>query len=270
MKAKKAKWEIRAAGTAFLPGFSLFYLAPFCMTIWYAFIRSAFDHRFAGTDHFAYVLGNRYFALGAGNLLLLGGSMLLLAFALILLLAPLLLEHPGSAGPGAAILILPLLIPSVSAATVWKMMFDTNSILNPGSSRWALITLFVWKYAGLGAVLLWKELQRIPSEILEAAAMDGAGKTRMYWQIRLPLAGRSLALSGMALLMFLLRIYKESYLLFGAYPGTALYLLQHYMNHQYLKMNFQYVAATAVILTVCALLLYVATFRLMRKGKETL
>jgi len=267
---KRQTWEIRAAGAACLPGFALCYLAPFCMTAWYAFIRSAFDHRFAGTDNFAYVLQNKYFILGSGNLLWLGGSMLLLAFALILFLAPLLLRYPGIAKPGAALLILPLLIPSISAATVWKMMFDVNSVFNPASCRVALTTLFVWKYAGIGAVLLWAELQKIPSEILDAAALDGAGKGRTYCFIQLPLAGKSLAVAGMVLLMFLLRVYKESYLLFGAYPSPDLYLLQHYMNHQYLKMNFQYVAAAAVLLTACALLLYAVGFLLMKKRKDAL
>lgn len=266
--AKRQKWEIRAAGAACLPGFALCYLLPFCMTVWYAFIRSAFDHRFAGMDNYSYVLQNKYFALGSGNLILLGGNMILLSFVLILILAPLLLQHPRIAKPGAAILILPLLIPSISAVTVWKMMLDTNSLMNPVSSRWALITLFLWKFSGIGTVLLWTELRMIPSEILDAAAMDGAGKMRTYIFIQLPLSGKSLTIAGTVLLMFLLRVYKESYLLFGAYPSPDLYLLQHYMNHQYLKMNFQYVAAASMILTAFALLLYIAAFLLMKKRKE--
>ena len=265
---KRQRWEIRAAGAACLPGFALCYLLPFCMTVWYAFIRSAFDHRFAGMDNYSYVLQNKYFALGSGNLLLLGGGMVLLSFALILILSPLLLHYPHIARPGAAILILPLLIPSVSAVTVWKMMFDINFVLHPISSRWALITLFLWKYSGIGAVLVWTELKKIPSEILDAAALDGAGKVRTYWFIQLPLAGKGLAIAGTVLLMFLLRVYKESYLLFGAYPSPELYLLQHYMNHQYLKMNFQYVASAAMILTMCAFMLYAAAFLLMKKRRE--
>lgn len=269
MKAAECqKWETRAAGAACLPGFALCYLLPFGMTVWYAFIHSAFDHQFVGLDNFSYVLQNKYFALGSGNLVLLGGVMMLLSFALILFLAPLLLRHPKIAKLGAAILILPLLIPSISAVTVWKRMFDTNALLNPASSRWALITLFLWKYSGIGSVLLWTELRMIPTEILDAAALDGAGKMKTYVFVQLPLSGKSLILAGMVLLMFLLRVYKESYLLFGAYPSPELYLLQHYMNHQYLKMNFQYVAAAAVILTMAALLFYAAAFLLIKKRKE--
>ena len=265
---KRQEWEIRAAGAACLPGFFLCYFFPFCMTAWYAFIRSAFDHRFAGTDNFSHVLQNKYFALGSGNLILLGGTMMLLSFALILLLAPLLLQHPKLARAGAAVLILPLLIPSISAVTVWKMIFDTHFVLRPLSARWAFITLFLWKYSGIGAVLVWTGLKKIPSEILDAAALDGAGKVRTYWCIQLPLAKKSLAIAGTVLLMFLLRVYKESYLLFGAYPSQELYLLQHYMNHQYLKMNFQCVAAAAMILTAHAFILYAAVFLLMKKRKE--
>ena len=43
--------------------------------------------------------------------------------------------------------------------------------------------------------------------------------------------------------------------------------LQHYMNHQYVKMNFQYVAACAVLLVLFALILYGAAFLIMKRKR---
>lgn len=166
-----------------------------------------------------------------------------------------------------AVLLLPLLIPSASAVSLWSSLFDTRSTLASASAQAALITLYLWKYAGVGAVLLYTALQRIPSAITDAAALDGAGVIRTYLAVHLPMAGEQLAGVLIFLTMFMFRCYKESYLLFGDYPSPRVYMLQHYMNHQYAKMNFQYVAASAVLLVLFALVLYGIGFLLMKRRR---
>lgn len=265
---QRTKHNLRLAALGVLPvaGFSACWLVPLGMTFYYAFVSSAFDLRFAGLENFAYLVGNRYFQLGMGNLLLLGGGMILAAFAAALVIAPLLCEHPRMSKAGMAILLLPLLIPSVSAVKLWEAVFDTASFIAPASSRAAIITLFLWKYAGVGAVLLFTALKKIPQSILDAAALDGAGAVRCYLRVRLPIAGGQLAGVLIVLVMFMFRVYKESYLLFGMYPSADVYMLQHYMSNQYQKLNLQYVTASAVLLIVLALLLYGAGFLLMRRA----
>ena len=168
-----------------------------------------------------------------------------------------------------AILLLPLLIPSISAVSLWEHVFDTNSLLSPLSSQCALITLYLWKYAGVAAVLLYTGLNKIPQDVLDAAALDGAGKIRTYVSVRL-IAGGYVGGMVMFLVMFLLRSYKECYLLFGDYPSKKLYMVQHYMNHQYTNMSFQYVAASAVILIAFAVVLYAIVYFLLIKRRGTL
>lgn len=263
---QRTKHNVRLTLTGAVPvaGFCACWLLPLGMTFYYAFVDSAFDLRFAGLDNFAYILDNRYFQLGMVNLLLLGSGMILAALGTAIVTAPLLCEHSGLARTGTAILLLPLLIPSVSAVKLWQEVFDVASFLAPASSRAAIVTLFLWKYAGVGAVLLCTALRKIPQSILDAASLDGAGPLRTYLCIRLPIAGNQLAGVLIVLIMFMFRAYKESYLLFGLYPSEKVYMLQHYMNNQYLKMNLQYVAATAVVLILLALLLYGAGFLLLR------
>ncbi len=256
------------AGAVPMAGFCACWLLPLGMTFWYAFQRNAFELQFVGLDNFAYLLGNRYFQTGMGNLLLLGGGMILSALLLAAVIAPLLCAHPRLSGLGTAILLLPLLIPSVSAVKLWQEVFDTSSYLAPGSAVAALLTLFLWKYAGVGAVLLCTALRRIPQSILDAAALDGAGALRTYLYVRLPVVGAQMAGVLIVLTMFMFRVYKESYLLFGLYPSENVYMLQHYMNNQYLKMNLQYVTASAVLLTLLALLLYGISWFILKKRRE--
>ena len=261
------KQRLLLIGTLPMLGFAVCYLLPLGMTGYYALVNSAFDDHFAGLSNFAYVAGNRYFRLGMENLALLGGGMILCALLAALMIAPLLHRHPCMAGIGMAVLLLPLLIPSASAVSIWASVFDTRSTLAAASARSALITLYLWKYAGVGAALLYTALQRIQQTVTDAAALDGAGAVRTYLAIHLPMAGEQLAGVLIFLTMFMFRCYKESYLLFGDYPSSQVYMLQHYMNHQYVKMNFQYVAACAVLLVIFALTLYGIGFLLMKRRR---
>lgn len=255
------------AGAVPVAGFCVCWLLPLCMTFWYAFQRSAFDLSFAGFDNFVYLMGNRYFHTGMGNLLLLGGGMIGCALAVALLMAPLLCAHPRIAQAGTALLLLPLLIPSISAVKLWQSVFDTSSYLAPASATASILTLFLWKYAGVGGVLLCTALKKIPQSIQDAAALDGAGHIRCYVSIRLPMVGAQLAGGLIVMTMFMFRVYKESYLLFGLYPSEDVYMLQHYMNNQYQKMNLQYVTAAAVILIVLALVLYGLGYLVLRRRR---
>lgn len=252
----KQNMMLMLVGVVPVTGFCVCWLIPLCMTFWYAFQHNAFDLRFVGLDNFSYLLNNSYFQRGMSNLLLLGGGMIISALVAALVIAPLLCAHQRLSGVGFAILLLPLLIPSISAVKLWQSVFDTSSFLAPASATASLLTLFLWKYTGVGAVLLCTSLKKIPQTILDAASLDGAGAIRTYLSIRLPIAGGQLAGVLIVLTMFMFRVYKESYLLFGMYPSEDVYMLQHYMNNQYLKMNLQYVTASAVILTVLALFLY--------------
>lgn len=261
------KQRLLLVGALPLLGFAVCYLFPLGMTVYYSLINSAFDDRFAGLGNFIYVVRNKYFLLGMQNLALLGGGMILCALLAALVIAPLLHRHTRMAGIGMAVLLLPLLIPSASAVSLWSSVFDTRSMLAATSAQASLITLYLWKYAGVGAVLLYTALQRIPQAITDAAALDGAGAIRTYLAIHLPMAGEQLAGVLIFLTMFMFRCYKESYLLFGDYPSPKVYMLQHYMNHQYAKMSFQYVAACAVLLVLFALVLYGIGFLLMKRRR---
>lgn len=45
-----------------------------------------------------------------------------------------------------------------------------------------------------------------------------------------------------------LKIYREAYLLYGEYPPNSVYLLQHYMNNHFYKLNYQRIASASLLL----------------------
>jgi len=90
---------------------------------------------------------------------------------------------------------------SVAVSALWKIMFMKNGIINtmigclgmgpvdwvgPGMALFTISLLQVWQF-GSSMVLFLAALKNIPGELLEAAAVDEAGKTYTFFKITLPM-----------------------------------------------------------------------------------
>ncbi len=102
------------------------------------------------------------------------------------------------------LLVLPWLIPNVVVALLWLWMLDPqlgmiNQILgvfgvqrlpflgSPSQAMPSIAGINIWRHVGYTALLIFAGLQTIPIDISEAAAIDGAGEGRIFFQITLPL-----------------------------------------------------------------------------------
>jgi multiple sugar transport system permease protein len=248
--------------------FLLCYIVPFVMTAWYSFHASSFDSTFIGLTNYFHVWSNGYFRLALENTLRLTCLLVMTSGVAALGLGYLLHAIPSMVGAGIMVFMLPLFLPSASVATVWRAVFQTSAFSSAGTALTAILTLFLWKYAGVGAVLIKIGLDNVPKDALSAADLDGAGRFRKFWSISLPCIRGEITLSLLFFLLFAFRIYKESYLLFGEYPCDSMYLIQHYMSNHFAKLNFQYVSAAAASLAAIALCFYAAAYLLMKRRRR--
>ena len=95
-------------------------------------------------------------------------------------------------------------------------------------------------------IILLGGLSRIPKEVEEAAAVDGAQVVQRLIYIRLPLLLPTLAFCNLFSFSNCMRIYRESYSLYGEYPVKTVYQLQHYLYNHFTKLNYQYLSAAAL------------------------
>ena len=87
----------------------------------------------------------------------------------------------------------------------------------------------------------------VSKEMLEAAKSDGANELQLLIRIIIPnLKG---SLYTIVILSFLnsFKIYREAYLVAGAYPHKSIYLLQHLFNNWFVNLEFDKMAAAAVV-----------------------
>jgi multiple sugar transport system permease protein len=65
-----------------------------------------------------------------------------------------------------------------------------------------------------------------------------------------------------------MRVFRESYLMFGSYPDKALYFIQHYMNNHFAKLNYQTLSAASLLFFLPVLLVFGLMLHLERKATE--
>lgn len=215
---------------------------------------------FVGLTNYSVVLDNQAFRLAAGNSLLfeLVGVPLLIVVSLVVAIE--IYEMKGNIVKFA--FLIPLAIPSNSLAVVWKILFAENGIVNglitklggtpisffDGRAVFRLfVGTFVFKNIGYNMLIWLAGLSAIPTEIYEAAKVDGAGRFTRILRITLPNMKRSFFIVAMLSVVNSLKIFREQYLMAGGYPDTAIYQLQHVFNNWFEKLELGKLTAGAVM-----------------------
>lgn len=215
---------------------------------------------FWGLTNYSVVLDNQAFRLAAGNSLLfeLVGVPLLIVVSLVVAIE--VYEMKGNIVKFA--FLIPLAIPSNSLAVVWKILFAENGIVNglitklggtpisffDGRTVFRLfVGTFVFKNIGYNMLIWLAGLSAIPTEIYEAAKVDGAGRFTRILRITLPNMKRSFFIVAMLSVVNSLKIFREQYLMAGGYPDTAIYQLQHVFNNWFEKLELGKLTAGAVM-----------------------
>lgn len=166
------------------------------------------------------------------------------------------------------VLMLPMLLPPVTVALVWQTMFSNNNgILNQilefmhmGKVNWlqdvhtalpAILAIDIWQYTPLAFLLAYASIQTVSQQQYEAAALDGANRWNMFWDITMPNI-----LSGVRMVILLrvidtFRLFDKVNILTKGGPANSTATITQYI-YQYGTKNFQigYASAASVIMTV--------------------
>ena len=140
-------------------------------------------------------------------------------------------EFRGRGFVRAAVLI-PWAIPTIVSAKMWAwMMNDQFGILNdmlmsvgilsapiawtanPDTAMWAVIIVDVWKTTPFMALLILAGLQMVPSDIYEAAKIDGVHPVKVFWKVTLPLIRPAILVAVIFRALDALRVFDLIYVL---------------------------------------------------------
>ncbi len=243
-----------------LAGTAVFFVIPYIRVLYYSLIDNQFRCNFVGLDNYIETLNNEYFRLALVN------SMLIIAIAVpVLIVLALVISLVLSFGIRKlkklrTAFILPMLIPTASVVLIWRTLFTDTATPLP------IYMLFIWKNIGICIILLTAAFTGIDENIYEAARLDGAGAFTLHRKITVPMIMPTLLFTVLLSIVNSFRVFKESYLFYGTnYPPDHSYTLQYYMNNNFLKLDYQSLATSAVLTSLLVFLIVIAGMALQRR-----
>ena len=242
-----------------LLGTTLFTLLPFADSLRRSFF-GAVSKEFCGTSNYRAVFGNEAFRLAVKNtamftavcLPILIGSSFMVACLISRLKAVKLIR---------SVLLFPMAVPTAALVMVWKLLFDSSGMINGLLDRFGqgtadflgsrtafsvLVGSYIWKNLGC-TVLLWLNgFSAISSSLSEAAQIDGANRVQTVIYIILPNLRPTLYTITVLSFLSSFKVFREAYLVSGAYPHESIYLLQHLFNNWFSNLELDKMAAATV------------------------
>lgn len=171
------------------------------------------------------------------------------------------------------VLLFPTLLPPVTVALIWQMMFSNNYgiinellgkigidqvnwLMDVNTAFYAILVIDIWQYTPFAFLLIYASLQTVPLVQYEAAKTDGAGIWLQFVYVTLP----NIA-NGMVVVMLLRTI--DSFRLFdkvniltkGGPANSTATITQYIFQHGVQGLKIGYGAAVALIMTVIVLIL---------------
>ena len=148
-----------------------------------------------------------------------------------------------------AVIIGAISVPGIALAVPQFLLFAKLGLTN---TPWAMIIPSLISPFGLYLMWIFSE-QAVPQELLEAARVDGAGAWQCFWRVTLPGLLPTLFMTAVLSLLNTFKVFREAYLVGGAYPHDSIYLLQHLFNNWFLDLDVGRLCAAAVLIAAVLL-----------------
>jgi multiple sugar transport system permease protein len=192
----------------------------------------------AGLDNYRTVLKDPTFVPALVHTLVFTFVSIGFQFAIGLALAVFFAQNFRLSATLRALFLVPWLLPLIVSASTWAWMLNSDSgvvnsiIKSMGGSqidwltspKWALISVLIaniWIGIPFNLVVLYSGLQNIPTEINEAAALDGANSWQKFWRVTFPLLRPVSAITLLLGLIYTLKVFDIIWIMTRGGPVDA-------------------------------------------------
>lgn len=285
---KRLKNKNRSSHWVFLmpsvTGLLIFYLLPFLWMIYYSFLSHPVNGVFVGLRNYTDLINNNIYRLAMFNTGLFTVISVPLITLLSLLVALLLNKNIYFREKLRASFIIPLVVPVASIILFFDILFDTSGVLNnlfnlvglkpidwlnSNASMLVIVVIYIWKNIGYNIILFLAGLSKIPKVYYEAADIEGANSIQKFFKITIIYLTPTIFFVVVISIINSFKVFKEIYLLTGSYPHRRIYMLQHYLNNMFSKLEYNKLVTSAILFALVICIFLYALFRLQRKiGKD--
>ena len=189
-----------------------------------------------------------------------------------------------------ALIFLPMAISFVGASIIWKFVYEyrpnqqniqqtglvnqllvwlgfepVNLILQQPWNNLLLIVVMIWIQAGFAMTVLSAAIKAIPSDIVEAARLDGVGGVRLFWYITLPSIRPAVVVVVTAISIAVLKVFDIVRTMTGGQFGTSVVANEFYVQSFRLS-DLGMGSALAMLLFLLVVPIVIYNVRQMRKA----
>ncbi|MGE6576851.1 carbohydrate ABC transporter permease [Paenibacillus xylanexedens] len=264
----------------------IFWLGPLGYIVYLSFTDWDFmspNKLFVGLDNYSYLLTNSEFYRSLKVTLLFGLGSVIPTIVGGLALAMLMNSKIKSSGIFRTLLFSPWVTPTVAVSIAWSWIFEPEvglanlmlgwAGLSPigwlRDADWALVAVLIvtlWKSIGWAMVFYLVALRNLPSDLLEAASIDGANGWDKFRSITLPLISPTTFFLSIILTIQSLQAYDQiNVMTQGGPAGSTRTLLYMYYQSAFESFNVGEASSIAVVIILICVLLSGVSFLLGRR-----
>ena len=293
-RARLGSAQTRAAWTLVIPFVAVF-AAMFLVPLGYSAYLSTFTSQlvggqvFSGLANYQRALGDPSFWAGLSRV-----AIFLVVQVPIMLVASLffaLALDSGRMRGGKVVrllIFLPYAVPSVVATLMWGYLYGENfglitqiftglglpapELLAPGAILGSTMNIVCWEFIGYNMIIMYAALRTIPTELYEAAAIDGAGEFRVAWSIKIPAIRQAIILTVIFSIIGSFQLFNEPNLLFNIAPnaiGSDFTPNLYAYNLAFKNQDVNYAAAIAFLLGMVIVVLSVIVQGIVNRKEKT-
>jgi alpha-glucoside transport system permease protein len=265
----------------------IWYLAlPAVRTLWFSLLdRNSVN--FVGLENYITVFTERFMLEAFRNNLLwivVGATSSVVLGLLVAVLA----DRSRFENLAKSLVFLPMAISMVGAGVIWNFIYELRTAADPQigllnavvvglggePQAWTtllqpwnnlfLIVIVVWLQSGFAMVLFSAAIKGIPTEVIEAARVDGATEIQVFFRIMLPFIRSTVITVATTIVIFTLKIFDVVIVMTGGQFGTDVIATQFYRQY-FSNRNFGLGSTIAMILLIAVIPVMIYNLRQFRE-----
>ena len=241
-----------------LIAFSFAFIIPFVMGVYLSFckFKTITNAQFVGLENYIKIFADKDFVNAFGFTLKFSVVSIITinVFAFILALA--LTRKIKGTNLFRTVFFMPNLIGGIILGYIWQQMinavllkYETTLVANPTYGFWGLVILMNWQMIGYMMIIYVAGLQNVPTDLIEAAQIDGAGPIQLFFKVTIPLLTPTIFFNLVMQMINGFLAFTQCFIITGGAPMNSTLFYTVYMYQQSFEFyNTGYGAAMAWVM----------------------
>lgn len=224
-----------------LIAFSFAFIIPFVMGVYLSFckFKTITNAQFVGLENYIKIFADKDFVNAFGFTLKFSVVSIITinVFAFILALA--LTRKIKGTNLFRTVFFMPNLIGGIILGYIWQQMinavllkYETTLVANPTYGFWGLVILMNWQMIGYMMIIYVAGLQNVPTDLIEAAEIDGATSLQTLFKVKIPMVMPSITICLFLTVSNSFKLFDQNLALTAGAPSkkTAMLALDIYIT----------------------------------------